>query len=63
MGQRLGVLRLRSYGLTVGRAVLVVLGVLAVISALTLVAIGVLAVIHSHHHAPPSHVVTVTTTS
>ena len=54
--------RLGWYGRTVARTAAIVLGVLVVISALTLAAIGVLALVH-HHHPRPSHVVTVTTTS
>jgi hypothetical protein len=57
------VTRLGWYWRTVGRTAGVVIGVAAVISALTLLTIGVVALVHSHHHHKPQPpVVTVTTT-
>jgi uncharacterized membrane protein len=47
----------------VGRTAGVVIGVVAVISALTLVTIGVVALVHSLHHNRQPPVVTVTTSS
>jgi hypothetical protein len=53
--------RLRWYGRTVGGTAAVVVGVVAVICALTLAAIGVLALVHGSHHSRQPTVVTVTT--
>lgn len=55
--------RLGWYWRTVGRTAGVVIGVVAVISALTLVTIGVVALVHSLHHNRQPPVVTVTTSS
>jgi disulfide bond formation protein DsbB len=53
---------LKAYGRTVIRLVLVVLGVLAVLAAIYLSAVGVSYLVHhSQHHQGPSPVVTVTT--
>lgn len=51
----------RQYARTVGYVTSVLLGVAAVLVALSLVGLGVDALIHSHHHSRQPPIVTVTT--
>lgn len=53
---------LRAYARTVGYITSVLLGVAAVLVALSLVGLGVDALIHSLHHTRQPPIVTVTTT-